>query len=284
MPQGLATYPIEIKNECHNTAVFGKLDTGKSWVSMDFILKSAAGTCGYTKRRGLIIDLSEEYNNFPFTYGPVQIQAISISDINNYTEGVRRIRPVNPNGSPMRSTEIVNTILSILDKFQNGNILIEDCSKILWNNLIGDKMVKLRHNHVSLILHFQSIQFTRNSRLFANISDIRLHKSNEDPAKYINYNEQSELFSIAFILINRMYEINKSSYVWIDLENEIIQGEISAVQIKDAVHQYVSENFQVCVWPFLPQKLSIKKRIDIINKTIKKVEKGIRQKYFKLPE
>lgn len=253
--------PREVKR----IVAVGRQGVGKSWETIRMMLDEANGVVNGVphmkpKRKGLIFDVNDEFGDFPFIGGRKKIAAIALKDITLFTVNhifeVRRIRPFNDNGTPMSTGDMVKVLDLILSQFNNGILLVEDPTKYVSDTIDGDiigKLISTRHRSTDMILHFQSIGKAGHPKIFANTSLIRMHKVSDTVSRHATkFEEKTELLQIAEFIVKKKYnEGNKRFFLWIDIDDSKIRGKFTKSDAIEAVHNYISENYNSAVKPFL---------------------------------
>lgn len=253
--------PREVKR----IVAVGRQGVGKSWQTIKMMLDAATGTIDGVpmrtpRRKGLIFDVNDEFGDFPFIGGRMQIKAIALKDITLFTVNnifeVRRIRPFNQDGSPMSLSDMAKVLNLILSQFNNGILLVEDPTKYISDTVDADiigKLISTRHRSTDMILHFQSIGKAGQPKIFANTSLIRMHKVSDTVSRHATkFEEKTELLQIAEFIVNKKYnEGDKRFFLWIDIEESKIRGKFTLNDAREAVHNYISENYNSAVKPLL---------------------------------
>jgi len=248
------------QREVKRIVVCGKQGVGKSWETIRMMLEAAQGKPGVPPRKGLIFDVNDEFGDFPFVNGRMSIRAISLKDITLFTVNnryeVRRIRPYFDDGRVMTSNDKAAVLEQILEQFNNGILLVEDPNTYVSDSIPADiigKLVSTRHRSTDMILHFQNIGRAGHPKIVGNTSMIRLHKTNDSVSRHKNkFEEKTELLQIAEYIINKKYnEGNKRFFLWVDIDDSKIRGEYTLQEATLAVHEYISENFNTIVRPYL---------------------------------
>jgi hypothetical protein len=260
----------------------GKKGVGKSFNHMLLMNGYVAGDpyAGIKGRKVLIMDINDEY-------GVYNVPALSLNDVavfsvHPYIE-MRRIRPFHPDGRRMTLDEWAAALFYVLNRYQNGMLLIEDPSKFMGDHLPHDLVGAIatnRHIGLDILLSFQSIGRI-NTKVWGNMNLLRFHKNVESVERHKNkFPDKYEILRIAEIMVNNEYHRgNQRFFVYVDLEDLKINGDITDDLINEAIEQYVNEKHTDLVKPLLAQKESGKKRYTP-DSAFQAVKQRLREYYF----
>jgi hypothetical protein len=246
--------------EAMRIVVVGMQGVGKSYETIRMMLDAAKGSPGVPPRKGLIFDTNDEFGDFEFEGGRMQIKSISLKDITLFTVHsiceIRRIRPFFDNGQPMTSDEKAQVLFEILEHFNNGIMLVEDINTYVSDNFPADiigKIVSTRHRSTDMILHFQNVGRAGHPKIFANTSFIRMHKTNDPVSRHESkFREKTELLQIAEYIVDTKYKSgDERFFLWIDVVWSKIRGNFTKLDAEDAIHEYTSLNYNTTVKPYL---------------------------------
>ena len=240
----------------------GKKGVGKTYAHMLLMNGYVMGDpyVGVKGRKCLIMDVNDEYSVFG-------VPAISLSDVALYTVHpsieIRRVRPFHPDGRRMTLDEWANALFYVLNRFQNGLLLIEDPSKFIGDHLPSDLVGAIatnRHVGLDIILSYQSIGRI-NTKVWGNMNLLRFHKNVESVERHKNkFPDKYEMMTIAENLVNTKYlGGNMRYYVYVDMDEMKIRGEQDQDSIDSAIIQYLYEN-QSVLKPYLAQREKGKKK------------------------
>lgn len=241
----------------------GKKGVGKSYAHMLLMNGYVMGDPykGVKGRKVLIMDVNDEYG----VYG---VPAISLNDVALFTVHpyveMRRVRPFHPDGRRMTLDEWANALFYVLNRYQNGMLLIEDPSKFIGDHLPHDLVGAIatnRHVGLDIILSFQSIGRI-NTKVWGNMNLLRFHRNVESVERHRNkFPDKYEILRIAEIMVNNEYHRgNIRFYVYVDLDELKINGEITDELINEALEQYLNEKSAELVKPYLTQMEGKKKK------------------------
>lgn len=244
-------------------AACGKKGVGKSYQHMILLNGYVMGDPyrGVKGRKGLIMDVNDEYG----VYG---VPAISLNDIALYTVHpsveIRRIRPFHLDGRRMTLDEWANALFYVLNRFQNGMLLIEDINKFIGDHLPHDLVGAIatnRHVGLDIILSFQSLGRI-NTKIWGNMNLMRFHKNVESVERHKNkFPDKFEMLRIAEIIVNNEYHRgNNRFFLYVDMDEMKIRGDIKEELIKEAIDQYINEKHNELLKPYLVQRLDGKKK------------------------
>jgi hypothetical protein len=143
-------------------------------------------------------------------------------------------------------------------------LLIEDPSKFIGDHLPHDLVGAIatnRHAGLDIILSFQSIGRI-NTKVWGNMNLLRFHRNVESVERHRNkFPDKYEILRIAEIMVNNEYHRgNIRFYVYVDLDELKINGEISEDLINESLIQYINEKKSELVKPYLLQKEGNKKK------------------------
>jgi hypothetical protein len=240
-------------------AACGKKAVGKSYAHMVLMNQYVQGDPyrGVKGRRCLIMDVNDEYG-----YGTYNVPAISLADVSLFSAHpiveIRRIRPFHPNGSRMTLDEWTQALFYVLQVYTNGLLLIEDLNKFITDHIPGDLVGAIctnRHVGLDILLSYQSLGRI-NTKIWGNLNVLRFHKNTESVERHRNkFPDKYEFMRIAEIMVNNEYNNgNKRFYVYVDMDEEKIRGNYSDEIVKNAINQYVYENYNEIIKPYLLQK------------------------------
>jgi hypothetical protein len=233
----------------------GKKGIGKSYVTERLLVNYVKGSTGQSvkPRRVLIIDVNDEYES---------VKAISTTDVALFTMHpkieVRRIRPYNRDGSKMTLRDIADVLYTCLEHFKGGLLLIEDINKYVSDYLPNDVVGAIctnRHSDLDIIMHFQSIGRVT-PKIWQNLNWIRFHKNSDSVDRHQKkFQDKYDYLKIAEIMINNKYfEGDKYFYLYVDLDEEKILGTYGNDLMKNAIDEFVSENYNRLVKPKLNRR------------------------------
>jgi hypothetical protein len=229
-------------------AATGVKRVGKTYATMVMVRQAEVGVPSkqVPPRRGLIIDINDEYDEF-------HVKAIDIDDIVIFMSHpiveLRRVRPFytkGPNkGQRIKKEEMLTILGRILDVFKGGVMVIEDINKYTGDAISLDLSSAITTNaHMScdLILHFQSVGRIL-PKMWQNINMVRYHHQNDPIWKSKNKLPDFVLFSLAEQLVDTEYFAgNTRFYVWIDNDNKKLIGNFTQEKFRLAIAEFISTN------------------------------------------
>ena len=265
-------------------AACGKKGVGKSYQHMVLMNQYVQGDYykGLKGRKCLIMDVNDEYGN-----GTYYVPAISLADVPLFTVHpkveIRRIRPFHPNGARMTLDEWAQALFYVLTRFQNGLLLIEDINKFIYDHMPGDLIGAIctnRHIGLDIILSYQSLGRI-NTKIWGNLNQLRFHKNNESVERHAQkFPDKFEFMRIAEIMVNNEYARGNVRYfVYVDMDESKIRGNISNDLIEESLNQYINENYKQILKPFLVQKEGTKKKYNE-ESAIKEIKSRMIKSYF----
>lgn len=267
-------------------AATGKKGVGKSYQHMILMSQYVQGDYyrGVSGRKCLIMDVNDEYG-----YGTYNIPALSLVDLPLFTVHpkveIRRIRPIHPSGARMSLDEWANALFYVLQTFRNGMLLIEDINKFIGDHLPNDLIGAIctnRHAGLDILLSYQSIGRI-NTKVWGNLNQLRFHKNTESVERHaIKFPDKYEMLRMAEILVNEEYaKGNTRFYVYVDMDEMKIRGNnLPDDIINESIDQYINENYNTLLKPYLVQKNAQNKKVYDEGKAKDAVKKKLFQSYF----
>jgi hypothetical protein len=265
-------------------AACGKKGVGKSYQHMILMNQYVQGDYyrGLKGRKCLIMDVNDEYG-----YGTYGVQSISLGDVPLFTVHpkieIRRIRPFHPNGARMTLDEWAQALFYVLNRFQNGMLLIEDINKFIGDHLPNDLIGAIctnRHVGLDIILSYQSLGRI-NTKIWGNLNQLRFHKNNESVERHaMKFPDKFEFMRISELMVNLEYARgNNRFFIYVDMDESKIRGNISNDLVEEALNQYINENYNQLLKPYLVQKDGAKKKYDT-NTAINEIKTRLIQAYI----
>ena len=232
----------------------GKKGVGKSWRTERLLDQYALGSVKSPPRRGLILDVNDEYIN----YKPISISQLPLFSVHPTVE-IRRIRPfLEEDGAytkRMTLDDICATLLIILDNYKNGLLLIEDPSRYISDSMPNDLVGAIctnRHINLDIILHYQSIGRIT-SKVWQNANIIRFHKQTESVKKHMKkFEDKYECLSIMEAMVNKKYmEGDLRFFCYADVETMKIYGSFTDDDFREGVNSFIRQEYSKLVRPLL---------------------------------
>lgn len=156
----------------------------------------------------------------------------------------------------MITREQANALNYILMNFSYGLLTIEDMTKYISDSLPADIIGSIctqRHNHVDIMIHFQTLGKFGNPKILGNTNCLRFHKTNDTVSRHENkFNEYVQPLMIAEQIVNKRYHhgttrAEKSFFVYFDLDDYRIKGNFSEKEFAIAIINYLSANYDKTV-------------------------------------
>ncbi len=227
----------------------GAQEIGKTYLSLkDFLFLAYFAK---HRQKTLLFDTNGEFAAYKIDKVTHRIPRINDNEIIKYSNlpvnEVKRICPIPKNGGAMDEEYAEKLILKTINEFRNGNLLIEDTSKIWGDHLpdnVGSALCNTRHRGVNLTLHLQSIDAIL-PKMWRNVKLVRYHYQLDDVSNSAGKMSKGELelFSIVEKMVNKQFlGGNRYFYVWVWRELKKIRGEFSPRMLSDAIKEYISEN------------------------------------------
>ena len=268
---------IKVYREPKLGVAVGKKGIGKSYTTEQVMAQYVQGNQNAKPRRVLILDVNDEYE---------AVKAIAIKDIALFSLHpkieARRIRPYNEDGSKMGLRDIDDVLFICLENYRGGLLLIEDINKYVSDHLPNDVVGAIctnRHSDLDIVMHFQSIGRVT-PKIWQNLNWLRFHKNSDSVDRHQKkFQDKYDFLKIAEIMINQQYfDGEKYFHLYVDLDEEIILGKYTPKMMKDAIDEFVSENYNRLVKP----KLNRRDEYGRVSAEPKKVIREVKDRLFKL--
>ncbi|EDP96522.1 zonular occludens toxin domain-containing protein [Kordia algicida OT-1] len=217
---------------CGETGV-GKTYRNKQEIKRYMMDNLIAGKKG---RKVLAFDTNDDdYPNF-VTVSPNHLHKLT-------KVSPRRIRPFNPDSSPMDNNDKKEVITKIMKSFKNGLVVLDDIDHYM-SGAKGQAMIgalcTVRHKGIDILLTHQSVAKITTSE-WQNCTWLRLHHQVDDVTRYrdripkyemvriaqLIVDEQYELSSSAFargVITEQQYKVQKSFFVYVNMREQRIKG------------------------------------------------------------
>mgnify|MGYP003110271296 FL=1 len=268
---------IKVYREPKLGVAVGKKGIGKSYTTEQVMAQYVQGNQSAKPRRVLILDVNDEYE---------AVKAIAIKDIALFSLHpkieARRIRPYNEDGSKMGLRDIADVLFICLENYRGGLLLIEDINKYVSDHLPNDVVGAIctnRHSDLDIVMHFQSIGRVT-PKIWQNLNWLRFHKNSDSVDRHQKkFQDKYDFLKIAEIMINQQYfDGDKYFHLYVDLDEEVILGKYTPKMMKDAIDEFVSENYNRLVKP----KLNRRDEYGRVSAEPKKVIREVKDRLFKL--
>ncbi|WP_291728756.1 hypothetical protein [Bernardetia sp.] len=167
--------------------------------------------------------------NYPYETSYKPFKSIAIKNLSRLKKPqIRRILPLNSDGSPMTSAQKEEALDKILNNFSDGLLVLEDINSYLIAPQKIDVINALttnRHRKMDLMLHYQSLSVIY-PRIWQNMAAVRFHYQLDDITRYKSKIPNYELMKLAQLLVNYEYELenNKRFFIYVDFYNNAILG------------------------------------------------------------
>lgn len=227
----------------------GSKGVGKTYKTTELIQQYVVGNPakGIPGRKVLILDVNQEFEHVK-TLDVEMVQAFSA----HHAIEVRRILPRKKDGTKMTLDEVAATLLTIVQNFYGGMLLIEDINKYVSDHLPNDLVGAIctnRHSDVDVIMHYQSIGRIP-PKVWGNLDYIRFHKIKESVARHANkYEDKAECLTLAENIVNDQYETNPRFYLFVDVEMVKIKGNLTSDMISKSIKKYIYDNYKTLIKP-----------------------------------
>lgn len=270
----------------------GKKGVGKTVATIEAIYRYVSGNPanGTPPRKALIFDVNDEFSSFWYHGQTHSIKALSIRDIVKFCVHpkveVRRIRPYFDDGRKMSLDDMADVLSIILENYRNGLLLVEDINKYTNDSMKGDlvgSLATVRHIGIDLIAHYQSIGRAANPKLLGNTRIIRLHKTNDTVARHKNkFEERAEILQVAESIVEKKHnDGDKRFYLFVDIDENKINGKFDDEDIEYAIQDYVSKNHSALIKPLLT-KIDLKtgKKIHTPQTALQHIIQDLKKRLF----
>jgi len=217
----------------------------------DTVFMKGEGTKTKKGRKALAFDTNDD--DYPYrTVSPDHIKALTLA-------AARRIRPFNPNGTPMNEDEKKQVVEKILKYYCNGLVVLDDIDHYMTGakgqSMIG-ALCTVRHKGIDLLLTHQSIAKISTTE-WQNCTWLRLHHQVDDVTRYRERIPKYSLVRIAQLIVDQQYELahiafskgnisedefrkRKSFFVYVDMRRQKIYG-CSRVAFIRACKKYIDQ-------------------------------------------
>ena len=244
------------------TVVCGRRASGKTNKTLTALYKAV-----HNGRKVLIADFMDEFGNYIYRPGdPAHaIKPIFLKDVLRFTVQTKpeivRIRPFHDNGVRMSDNEKQEALYKILKTYRNGILLVEDVNVYISDNAPNDiigSLATLRQAGVDLIMHYQLIQKAANPKILGMANYIRLHKTNDEVARFKDrFLDKTDIMTVAQIIVNNRYkyghsknvndETGKYFSVTVDIYSNKIRGIFTKEEAHYAVEEFISKNAAITI-------------------------------------
>jgi hypothetical protein len=259
----------------------GRKGVGKTYTTNNMIASYVNGNPlkSVKPRRVLILDVNDEFED---------IKALRLKDVIRFsahpTIEARRIRPFREDGMRMTLNEVQDALFKILQTFRGGMLLIEDINRYVSDNLPNDLIGAIctnRHTDTDIIMHFQSIGRIT-PKIWQNLNWLRFHKNSDSVDKHrTKFEDKYEYLKIAEMLVNQKYNNgDKRYYLYVDLDDEKLIGNISKTDIKNVITEYISKYYKKVINPLLAQRDMDGRQIYNPNQAVAEVKNRIIKEFF----
>lgn len=264
-------------------AACGKKGVGKSYQHLIMMNSIVTGDVyrGIKGRRCLIMDVNDEYGQF--NVPAISLEHVALFSVHPSIE-IRRVRPFHPDGRRMTLDEWSQALFYVLNRFQNGLLLIEDINKFIGDHLPDDLIGAIctnRHVGLDIILSYQSLGRI-NTKVWGNLNVLRFHKNTESVQRHIKkFPDKFEFMRIAEIMVNNEYNAgNKRFFAYVDMDDEKIRGAFNQEMIDNSIDQFINENYNSLIKPYLVQKDADSKKKWTDQTAVSDVKARMQKVYF----
>jgi len=216
--------------------VTGQKSVGKTYQNIIEIENYVQDTPLRKGRKVLIFDTNEEYTDYK-TLDPRYISRFTSREI-------RRILPRYPNGTTMSLEDQKEMVATMLQKFKNGMLVLEDIDKYMMGargqSIVGT-LVTNRHSGLDILISHQSLSKMTTTE-WENSGFLRMHKQMDDIDRYENRIPDYPLIKIASIIVaDQYYSGNERYYIYVDRMKGKLRG-CSESSFENGVKKYLNMN------------------------------------------
>jgi hypothetical protein len=258
----------------------GKKGVGKSYTTDIMLNAYVRGNPakGVEPRRGLILDVNDEYSH---------VRSIALKDIVRFsvhpTIELRRIRPFLPDGRRMTLDKIAETLFIILEQYRGGLLLIEDINRYVSDHLPKDiegAICTNRHVDLDIIMHFQSIGRIT-TKIWQNCNWMRFHKNLDSVDRHAHkFEDKYEFLKLVEMMVNNEYNAgNKRFYQYCNLDEMHLMGFVDRKKYDLAVDEYIMMNQMKLIRPYMKMRDSKNKPLYTVDKATDEVKKRLLETY-----
>lgn len=239
------------QREAKFVLVIGKKGVGKTYETLNEITRYLHKA----RRKVLVFDVNGEYGNVQKDHNNPRfpnIRGIAADQVLNWMlNGVieaRRIIPVKSDGTAYTDPEMQELMKVVVKTFKNGALILEDITKIVSdstpNDLIG-ALATQRHASLDIYIHFQSIQKAAHPKFVALSNLIRMHKCEDEVARYTNKFPDITGMFLTENIVALMTKQNKRfcAYYW--KEDKKIKGAFGKKEFHQAIEMYLQDNINL---------------------------------------
>jgi len=188
-----------------------------------------------------------------------------------------KYRPVKGNNKELKDLKESVGALDMQSKDLSNQF--EDLYGVIKNDLVGS-IATNRHVGLDIILSYQSLGRI-NTKIWGNLNQLRFHKNNESVERHsLKFPDKAEFMRIAEIMVNNEYARGNNRYfLYVDMDESKIRGNISDELREEALNQYINENYNALLKPFLVQRDGTKKK-HTTETAIKEIKQRLTSAYF----
>lgn len=257
----------------------GKKGIGKTYTTTQMIDGYIEGRGGLEPRRALILDVNDEFTQ----YKAISLKHIELFSVHPKIEA-RRVRPFSDDGRRMTLKDIADALWRILEVYRGGLLLIEDINKYISDNLPNDLIGAIctnRHTNTDIVMHFQSIGRIT-PKIWQNINWLRFHKNSDTVERHKNkFPDKIGMLSLVESIVNKKYyDGDQRNYLWVDIDEERIYGNLKPKEIDEAINDYCSMNYRSAVRPYINKRNDDGKKQFTPKAALSQAKKILRQSYF----
>lgn len=290
---------MEKKRNPYLYVVLGAKASGKTYTTNKIIKQYCSGK---NPKNVLILDINGEYTDYK-TISPKHIELFSVHP----RKEIRRIVPP----STMSLDDISIMLLDIVKRFTNGLILIEDINAYTSDHMPSDligTIIRLRHRSCDIILQFQGIQRLATPKILGNANQVRLHKTNDDCARYEDrFQSRFPIIKIAQTIVDNDFVyanmhpkdrnvlgtwVNlggdrfeyKSCYVYVDFDSNKIKGSFSKQHFDKAIEDYIYNYEKLTIKPLLNRKDDSGKQLYTYKQAMELAKRNLYIQYYGNPD
>lgn len=261
------------------TLAVGKKGVGKTYSLMQLIRQYVKSVGGGKGSKVLVYDVNKEY---------VEIKTLALKDLLRFVTSpkpeARRILPIHDDGTPMSTIEMQQTLFFILRYVYNLMLVIEDLNAYIGHS-ISEKLIALlavqRHKSVDTFIHFQAKNRSLNPTLLGQTNMIRIFKTTDTYQQFENRTAgHSEILILAETLVDIKYKTDIHWNCWVDFDSDIIHGDYTLAEFKEAITVFVSGNERTTLLPILNRKDREGNKIYNYKQALEIIEQELIDRYY----
>ena len=189
--------------------VCGETGVGKTYRNKQEIKRYMMDHLAVGKKGRKVLAFDTNDDDYP------QFRTVSPNHLKALTKvSSRRIRPFNPDGSPMDNDEKKEVITKIMKYFKNGLVVLDDIDHYMTGakgqSMIG-ALCTVRHKGIDIVLTHQSVAKITTSE-WQNCTWLRLHHQVDDVTRYRERIPKYQMVRIGQLIVDEQYELCSNAF------------------------------------------------------------------------